>query len=136
MSLLVENILKKQKKQKLHEFNMTSSPQTMTRLLNNTSNETPIEPKANMWQQITKNDIELMQRSYSFQSTKALMYFLNEVYYIADDLNHHPVLNIDNLEVLVELYTKDINQITHTDIVLSEKINQIVEDINVINFKR
>ena len=134
MSLLVENILKKQNQKKLHEFNMTSSPQTMTRLLNNTNNSTPIEPKIGMWQQITKNEIELIHRSYSFQNTKLLMYFLDEVYYIADNLNHHPILIIDNLKVDVELYTKDVNQVTHTDIILSEKINQIVEEINIINF--
>ena len=134
MSLLVENILKKQNQEKLREFNMTSSPQTMTRLLNNVNDTTPIDPKASMWQQTTRNDIELMQRSYTFQNTKLLMYFLDEVYYIADNLNHHPRLIIDNLKVDVELYTHDINQVTHTDIILSEKINQIVEEINIINF--
>lgn len=134
MSLLVENILKKQNQRKLHEFNMTSSPQTMTRSLNNTDDVGPIKPKVGMWQQIIKNNIELLQRSYSFQNTKLLMYFLDEVYHIANDLNHHPILIIDNLKVDVELYTRDINQVTHVDIVLSEKINQIVEEININNF--
>ena len=134
MSLLVENILKKRSKEKLYEFNMTSSPQTMSRSLTKTNNMTPIDPKISAWQQITKNSIEMMYRSYSFQNTKLLMYFLDEVYHIANGLNHHPVLTIDNLKVDVELYTRDINQITHADTILSEKINQIVEEINIISF--
>ena len=51
-------------------------------------------------------------------------------------MQHHPEILINHTQVTVTLYTRDLNDVTERDIELSKKIDEIIEDINVIKFSR
>ena len=47
----------------------------------------------------------------------------------ANRVNHHPIITIDHDSVEITLYTKDINDITESDVGLSKLIDEIFDDI-------
>ena len=55
--------------------------------------------------------------------------------HLSEEMHHHPEINIDHTNVTVLLYTRDLNDVTDRDIEMSKKIDEIVEDINVIKFR-
>ena len=75
----------------------------------------------------------MITKEYNFASHDHMMYFINEVLRQSDRINHHPKLVIDHNKVSVDLYTKDINDITEADTELSRSIDEIFEDISYID---
>ena len=139
MSRLIENILKKQKQKTLREFDMTKSGNAMMRHLGagypyDDEDNLPIEPEAATWKQIHHQDKICLQKTYSLVTTKLLLYFVNEVIYLSDKINHHPEILINDDKITITLYTHDINDVTDIDVFMSKKIDEIIEDINLINF--
>ena len=45
-------------------------------------------------------------------------------------------MTIDHLDVSVEIYTKDVNAITESDLILSKFFNEIYEDVEYIERER
>ena len=98
--------------------------------------ETPINVEEASWQIITMRDKNILQKSFAFKNTKLLMYFLNELYATCEEDSHIPDILIKDFTATIELYTKDLNDITDIDITLSRKIDEIIEDIELIQFGR
>ena len=48
---------------------------------------------------------------------------------------HHPEILINHTTVTLSLYTRDLNDVTDRDIKMSKRIDEIIEDINVIKFR-
>ena len=55
--------------------------------------------------------------------------------HLSEEMHHHPEIIINHTDVTVLLYTRDLNDVTDRDIQMSKKIDEIVEDINVIKFR-
>ena len=51
-------------------------------------------------------------------------------------MNHHPEILINHNQVTINLYTRDLNDVTDRDIEMSKKIDEIIEDVNVIRFRK
>ena len=139
-SRLLENAFKNRSMQSLQEFDMSKTSNAMMRHLGvgfpyNEDNNVPIEAEATSWAHIQLHDKLCMQRVYSLDSQKHLLYFINELIHITNQLNHHPEILINHTQVTVTLYTRDINDVTERDVELSKKIDEIIEDINVIKFR-
>lgn len=67
-------------------------------------------------------------RSLSFPSFTALTQFLAELAPIADELNHHPDLQVRKAVVLdIWLITHDSNSISEKDTELASVINRMLE---------
>ena len=62
-------------------------------------------------------------------------YFVNELIHLSDEMYHHPEILINHNEVTITLYTKDLNDVSDRDIEMSKKIDELIEDINVIKFR-
>lgn len=140
MSKLLENILKSRQQETLREFDMTKSGNAMMRYLGTSfpytdDDELPIEPEAAKWEQLQIGDKICLQRTYELESTKFLLYFVNEVVHLSDEMYHHPEILINHTEVTLTLFTRDLNDVTDRDINMSKKIDEIIEDINVIKFR-
>ncbi len=140
MSRLLENILKNRQRNTISEFDMTKSGVAMMRHLGvgfpyNSENELPIEPEKAKWAQIQVGDKVCLQRTYEFETTKFLLYFVNELIHMSEEMQHHPEIIIDHTIVTVTLFTRDLNDVTDRDIHMSKKIDEIIEDINVIKFR-
>lgn len=140
MSRLLENILKNRQQETLREFDMTKSGTAMMRHLGasfpyDNEGELPIEPEGAKWEQIQIDDKICLQRSYDLETVKFLLYFVNEVIHLSEEMYHHPEIVINHTSVTVILFTRDLNDITDRDVQMSKKIDEIIEDINVIKFR-
>ena len=140
MSRLLENILKNRQQQTSTEFDMTKSGSALLRYLGTDpsydEDEAPIEPSKSEWQQVDIDNKTCLQKKYELESTKFLVYFINELINLSDELYHHPEILIDHTLVTITLYTRDLNDISERDVMMSKKIDEIIEDINVIKFRR
>jgi len=141
MSKLLENILKNRNQQTLSEFDMSKSGNAMMRYLGksfpyNEEDSVPIKPQESSWTEVEYDNKIFLQKLYKLESTKFLLYFVNELIYLSDNMQHHPEIVINHTNVTVSLYTRDLNDVTERDIEMSKKIDEIIEDINVIKFRR
>ena len=139
-SRLLENAFKNRSMQNLNEIDMSKSGNAMMRHLGvgfpyGVEDSVPIEPEVASWAQIQLRDKICMQKIFNLESQKHLSYFINELLHTANQLNHHPEILINHTQVTVTLYTRDLNDITDIDIEISKKIDDIIEDINVIKFR-
>ncbi|MDE1891085.1 MAG: 4a-hydroxytetrahydrobiopterin dehydratase [Betaproteobacteria bacterium] len=57
------------------------------------------------------------------------MAVVNQISIIAEKEQHHPNLTIKYSEVIVELYTHDINAITRLDVILADAIEKDIQKI-------
>ena len=140
MSKLLENILKNRQQENLREFDMSKSGEAMLRHLGvnfpyETEDELPINPEGSMWSQVQIKDKICLQRIYDLETAKFLKYFVNELIHLSEEMYHHPEININHTKVTVTLFTQDLNDVTDRDIQMSKKIDEIIEDINVIKFR-
>jgi len=140
MSKLLENMFRNSKKQTLQEFDMTKSSSAMMRYLGagfpyDEEDSLPIEPAGSTWCQIQIEDKLCIQKVYELDSAKFLVYFLNELISLSEEYYHHPDILIQHTKVTVTLFTRDLNDVTDRDIEMSKKIDEIIEDINVIKFR-
>ena len=140
MSKLLENILKNRQQQTLSEIDMTKAGSTMMRHLGmsfpyDDEQELPIEPEGARWAQVQLADKICLQRTYELETIKFLLYFVNEVIHLSEELYHHPEILINHTKVTLTLFTRDLNDVTDRDIHMSKKIDEIIEDINVIKFR-
>lgn len=141
MSRLLESILKNRQQQTFQEFDMSKSSNAMMRYLGNSfpytdKDSLPIEPEIASWMQVKIDDKICLQKIYELENVKFLIYFVNELINLAEEIYHHPDILINHTQVTVTLYTKDLNDITDRDLDMSGKIDEIIEDINIIKFRR
>jgi len=139
MSRLIENIIRNRSQQQLQEFDMSKTNPAMMRYLgkgfSSEEDNVPIEPESASWAQVQTGNKICIQKSYDFESVKSLLYFVNEVINLAEQMYHHPEILINHTEVKITLFTRDLNDVTDRDVHMSKKIDEIIEDINVIKFR-
>jgi len=138
MSRLIENIIRN-RSQQLQEFDMSKTNSAMMRHLGqgfaSEDDNVPIEPEAASWSQVQTGNKICLQKTYKLETTKLLLYFVNELIYLSEEMQHHPKTIIDHTQVTIVLYTRDLNDVTDRDIEMSKKIDDIMEDINIIKFR-
>ena len=139
MSRLLQNVLKNRQQAVLQEFDMTKSGGAMMRHLGASfpyeEDSLPIAPEEASWSQNQIDNKICLSKVYELDNTKFLTYFINELINLADEYHHHPDILIQHTQVTVTLYTRDLNDVTDRDLDMSKKIDEIVEDINVIKFR-
>ena len=66
-------------------------------------------------------------RNLKCQDFEEALALLNKIAVIAEALNHHPDLKIHNYKFLtIDLFTHTTNSITEKDILLSQKIDELL----------
>jgi len=139
MSRLIENIIRNRSQQQLQEFDMSKSNPAMMRYLgkgfSSEADNVPIEPESASWAQVQTGNKICLQKTFKLETTKLLLYFVNELIHLSEGMQHHPKIIIDHTYVIVTLYTRDLNDVTSRDIEMSKKIDDIMEDINIIKFR-
>tara|TARA_B100000287_G_C20553810_1_gene749586 strand:- start:227 stop:655 length:429 start_codon:yes stop_codon:yes gene_type:complete len=142
MSRLLENVLRQRKESTLlSEIDMTKSGSAMLRYLGqgypyDEEYDVPIEPEPSSWSQEIINNKNVLVKVYELENNKSLLYFINELISLSENMHHHPEIIIDHMKVTITLYTRDLNDITERDIEMSKSIDEIIEDINIIKFRR
>ena len=96
--------------------------------------EMPVQIDSSSWSRY--ENPERLYRIFKFDSFKSMLYFINESLKEQERINHHSKMTIDHLDVSVEIYTKDVNAITESDLILSKFFNEIYEDVVFMQLAR
>ena len=87
----------------------------------------PVSPEKTDWT-LTENP-ETMQRVYTFKNATTLIYFLEDIVQMQEEMHHHAKILVDHLQVLVQISTKKLERVTELDIEWTRKADEIYEDV-------
>ena len=137
MSRLLKIVLNNSKQKLTEQFDLSSSINRMTQKLNSKGRqsniaELPVEPEASTWKTVIDNMKTYMFKKYNFPSYRHVLYFLNESLEKSNNINHHPIITIDNNSIEVILYTHTLNDVSELDIDMSRYFDELYEDITII----
>ena len=93
----------------------------------------PIEAEESSWQTVQDSEKNYLSKTFNFLSEKHLLFFLNETIRKSNEINHHAKILVDKDVVQIELYTHDINDVTHLDLKLAEHMDELYDDIVFLN---
>ena len=83
-------------------------------ILNVSMRDTPaIQPTKITWE--IHKDPERFSKRFKFNSRKRMISFVNEILSYEDKVMHHGEIRIDHLDVIISVYTHNINRITELD---------------------
>jgi pterin-4a-carbinolamine dehydratase len=71
---------------------------------------------------------EALQRLFKFDNTISLIYFLEDVIQLQQEMNHHGRILIDGLQVLIQINTKVMDRVTDLDVEWTRKVDEIYND--------
>lgn len=89
--------------------------------------DVPVVAKKKTWEHIKNPDA--MQRLFSFEDAKELIFFLEDVIQMQEEMRHHGKMLVDGLEVLVQITTDVVSRVTDLDVEWAAKVDAIYEDI-------
>jgi pterin-4a-carbinolamine dehydratase len=94
--------------------------------------DTPIQVKNGEWE--VKKSPERFFKIYTFSDRARLIDFINEIMHFEDERGHHGSVNIDHLDVVVEVYTKDLDRVTNRDKEYCMGVDDIFEDCSYYEY--
>jgi pterin-4a-carbinolamine dehydratase len=83
----------------------------------------PVTPVKSGWEKVT--DPERIRRTFTFLDRNSLHDFVSMLLQYEDQVNHHGRHTIDHDQVTVEIYTKDINRVTKTDLDYARSVDEL-----------
>lgn len=69
--------------------------------------------------------LEKIYKSFSFKNFKQALDFTNKVGAVAEEIQHHPDIYTAWGKVKIEIYTHQTGNLTESDFLLAERIDQI-----------
>ena len=90
----------------------------------------PVLPRSNFrskWEVLESP--KRLARSYSFPSGKKLQEFISEILEYQNKTNHSGDIRIDHNDVMIEVYTKDLNCLTELDYEYAKMADLIYQDL-------
>lgn len=94
----------------------------------------PIEPSKVEWE-IQKNP-EKFVRKFEFQDRRRLVDFLNEIFELEDEMNHHADIRVSHKDVVISINTKMLEKVTELDVEFTRSANKIHRDVLDYNYDR
>lgn len=139
MKSLVELVVNGQKNV-LKEFNMSGSENSLVKSLRGNfpysfddDNFLPVNvDEKPSWNVIQNNNITYLNKTYRFGTTKHMLYFINETIELSKKHSHFPEMIIKESNIEVNLFTKDIFDVTNIDKKLSKSFDEIFEEIKSV----
>lgn len=65
-----------------------------------------------------------------FDNYRDTVFFANTVFSLAEDEFHHPTVKVEYDAVEIDLWSHDVEDITHRDIELAKKIKESLSNLN------
>ena len=87
--------------------------------------------KISEWEVVS--DPNRLMKRYAIPSYQMLIHFVNEILQYQDEVQHHAKIIVDPDEVIIEVYTHDINDITEIDKEFAVMADQIFVDVSHYN---
>jgi pterin-4a-carbinolamine dehydratase len=98
--------------------------------------ETPIETSPAQWDTVAYHDTACLERKFKFDDVKVFLFFMMETYKICTKYTHYPVLEADELNVKIRLYTKNLNDITDVDFKIAKEIIDMYSEIVYLDLEK
>ena len=67
-----------------------------------------------------------LNKNYKFKDFVEAFSFVTKIALISEKMNHHPDITISYNSVHIDLTTHDINNVSKNDIILAEKIEELI----------
>lgn len=93
----------------------------------NESAPMPVSPQACRW--TIHESPERFSREFKFQNKARVADFVREILVYEQSFGHDGTIKIDGTNVVVEVYTHDINRITELDQEYTKQVDHIYEDV-------
>jgi pterin-4a-carbinolamine dehydratase len=97
-----------------------------------TGEEVPIVAQVSKWENITDGGISYLKRNFNFPSSGHVLYFINELIKKSDKIQQYPTITIDHLNIVIVLYTKELDSVSSLDIDMAKYIDEIYQDVSFI----
>lgn len=85
-----------------------------------------VVPSEKTWELL--EDPEALQRLFKFDNAVSLIYFLEDVIQLQQEMSHHGRILIDNLQVLIQINTKVMDRVTDLDVEWTRKVDEIYNE--------
>ena len=79
---------------------------------------------------VEDKDLQVLRKTYNFESPKQCQYFFSELYNYQFNINHHCKIIIDNLRVTITTYTHGYGGITEMDKKIKKYCDELESDLN------
>ena len=86
----------------------------------------PIVPEKITWQVLKAP--ERLSKKFTFQTTEARNFFLSEILEYEAVSHHHAKIQIDELAVIINVFTKNMNAVTELDFEYKKQADLIYND--------
>lgn len=96
-----------------------------------TMDDCPVLPQPSQWEVVS--DPTRFMKKFEFASFKEMQNFLNEVLLYQEQIQHHGKITIDSLDIIIEVYTHDVNDITELDQEYVHEVENILRDTQFYN---
>lgn len=117
VSLLMESYFKESSKISFDE-----------KIVNAIRESVPIDvPNEKSWDLLSEP--EVLQRLFKFEKVENLIYFLEDVIQLQEQVSHHGKILIDGTQVLIQINTKVVNRVTDLDVGWTRKVDEIYRDV-------
>ena len=90
----------------------------------------PIDAEPSKWE--IMESPERLSRSFQFDNSKSIKFFIDELFEEQERLHHHALITVDYRTVTVETYTHDVNSVTEQDQKLAKFCDEVYEDTRYI----
>ena len=86
-----------------------------------------VVPSEKSWEMLEKP--EALQRLFKFSDQQPLLYFLEDIIQLQNQIGHHARILIDHNQVLIQVSTKVLDRVTDLDVEYAKKVDLIYDDI-------
>ena len=92
------------------------------------SNEKPITPTSFTWERVS--DPNRLMKTYEFETHRSMVMFVQEILSFQQEFDHHAKMTVDYPQVIIEVYTHDVNDITELDTEYARSADEIRHDVS------
>ena len=92
--------------------------------------DTPIEVAQSTW--ATLQAPERIAKKFQFSDTEMRNWFLKELLEDEAQNGHHGKILIDGMEIVVEVYTHDVDAVTEMDLEYAKRCDDIYGDVGIL----
>ena len=86
-----------------------------------------VVPSEKKWEMLERP--EVLQRLFRFSQPQDMLFFVEDVIQLQEQMNHHGRILIDHLQVLIQISTKVLDRVTDLDVEYANKVDEIYADV-------